>query len=727
MLRNKTKNCQLLCKYLLLPWWFKLIAYFISFFLIVSSIFFLLIKGFELGDLLVKKWLSSLIFSLILSAIISQPIKTIIIYLFIHITINKENNFKLPFKETETSKTKASLKFTNLQLADEPNQINETNERELLENDQDDSVKKELNKELLIRARIKRLLIFSIYLFVVYFNVFTIKNSNFYNYGKSLRQTFIDDSFRKMNTIEEFWSWSRNGLSEKLRATNWYNKKPPYGLAGYVNDLNSRIIGYAIMRQIRVKNGNQDKLFFNYSLLDFKYIFFFNKETCLSNERLNKLVHFSLCDFHLNLEEKSDFNENWSKLESNTSNSSAFRYLKEQNLESLSYISSYSTYPGRGYVYKMQGKLKYLQGNLTQLQAFNWIDRQTRAVFVEFSLYNPNINLISICTILVEFLPTGNLLKSYRFDQIDLLNFDVNTTNIIKVFLIFIYLLLNMHKIYVELKLVYLLKFKYFKRFISWVNLTCIGFSIASIFLFIFRMQYGYELMCFFRKTEGYSYKNFQHINQINQFFTLTLSLNCFISTVMILKVLRINKRVYLLIQVMSNCIKPLLLCFAFFLIAFFAFVQMNYIILNDKHYNFSNMFKSVEQSVKMLFGYLNTQNDQEAYPFYILFKFFIFKFGFFTLVCCFLVKIMSNSYINLARRNFANTNEAHPENDEKLIDEKEGAQDDHQVYEYLKEKLLKKFFHKQSHEYKEQIKMNNINDLLKIVERLSRRVEQTI
>jgi len=249
---------------LLFPWWFKLIAYFISFALISVSIFFLLIKGFELGDLLVKKWLASLLFSLILSAIISQPIKMIILYLFVHMTVQKESNFKLPFKKTETT---VSQPFTNLQLVNESNQLNEINEREQVDDEEDDDIKKELKKEHLIRTRLKRLLIFSLYLFVLYFNAFTIKNSNFYNYGKSLQQTFIDDSFRKMSTVDEFWSWTRASLSENLRAQKWYNNKPPYGLAGYVNDLNSRIIGYAIMRQIRVKNGNYIFFLFYSSLI----------------------------------------------------------------------------------------------------------------------------------------------------------------------------------------------------------------------------------------------------------------------------------------------------------------------------------------------------------------------------------------------------------------------------------------------------------------------------
>lgn len=51
-------------------------------------------------------------------------------------------------------------------------------------------------------------------------------------------------------------------------------------------------------------------------------------------------------------------------------------------------------YPGDGYVYELRGSRNFLRGNLSQLQQLGWIDRKTRAIFVEFSAYNPNINMV---------------------------------------------------------------------------------------------------------------------------------------------------------------------------------------------------------------------------------------------------------------------------------------------------------------------------------------------
>ncbi len=65
----------------------------------------------------------------------------------------------------------------------------------------------------------------------------------------------------------------------------------------------------------------------------------------------------------------------------------------------------------------MRGQKSYLQGNLTLLQLNSWIDSQTRAILIEFSIFNPNINLFGAAEIIVEFLPTGSILTSACFES----------------------------------------------------------------------------------------------------------------------------------------------------------------------------------------------------------------------------------------------------------------------------------------------------------------------
>jgi polycystin 1L2 len=56
--------------------------------------------------------------------------------------------------------------------------------------------------------------------------------------------------------MNAWWDWLENTVMTNVRVQPWYNNASSYGLRGYLNDRVNRIIGYAIVRQIREKPGN---------------------------------------------------------------------------------------------------------------------------------------------------------------------------------------------------------------------------------------------------------------------------------------------------------------------------------------------------------------------------------------------------------------------------------------------------------------------------------------
>lgn len=80
-------------KKFLFPWWFKIIAYILSFLLIGSSTFFLIAKGITLGDEKCLKWLTSLFVSLLASIFLTQPFQVMALT-FLFVSILKSSNDK---------------------------------------------------------------------------------------------------------------------------------------------------------------------------------------------------------------------------------------------------------------------------------------------------------------------------------------------------------------------------------------------------------------------------------------------------------------------------------------------------------------------------------------------------------------------------------------------------------------------------------------------------------
>ncbi len=64
---------------------------------------------------------------------------------------------------------------------------------------------------------------------------------------------YID--FNKVGDANELWYWIDHTLKPNVRVQDWYNGEKPYFLKGYLNDRVSRLIGHAIIRQVRVGLG----------------------------------------------------------------------------------------------------------------------------------------------------------------------------------------------------------------------------------------------------------------------------------------------------------------------------------------------------------------------------------------------------------------------------------------------------------------------------------------
>ncbi len=177
-----------------------------------------------------------------------------------------------------------------------------------------------------------------------------------------------------------------------LRAQQWYNGESPRNLSGFINDKSNRLIGWPVMRQLRIKS----------------YL-------CPVQTLRSKCAQ----DYSLFNEEKGSFSPGWmneSIEEYSSSIRQAFEYKSNDELDTYVYVGDHESYSGGGYVYEFRGRLTNLRSNLSELHRLGWIDNQTRAIIIQLSLCNPNVQLFTSVTFLVEFLSTGGLDPQSRFE-----------------------------------------------------------------------------------------------------------------------------------------------------------------------------------------------------------------------------------------------------------------------------------------------------------------------
>jgi polycystin 1L2 len=196
-------------------------------------------------------------------------------------------------------------------------------------------------------------------------------------------------------TSHAYWSWLENDFVSNIRAQNWYNGDAPRHLSGFINDKSSRLIGWPTMRQVRIQS-----------------------RPCAS-QRIEKTCEDDYSVFN---EETRSFELSWTNETSARLSSSihrAFYYRSSNDLNTFVYIGDHQSYSGGGYVYEFRGRLTDLQKNLSELHRSEWIDQRTRAVIIQLTLYNPNVQLLSSVFIVTEFLSTGALYTHIRIEPMN--------------------------------------------------------------------------------------------------------------------------------------------------------------------------------------------------------------------------------------------------------------------------------------------------------------------
>ena len=264
----------------------------------------------------------------------------------------------------------------------------------------------------------------------------------------------------------------------------------------------------------------------------------------------------------------------------------------------------------------MRGKLSYIQGNLSLLQQMNWIDRQTRAVFVEFSVYNPNIDLVMVSTILVEFLPSGSIITSAKFDPLNLFSESGQNIFSFKIICELIFMGFIVYFMIIEIRNFLSKDFKtYLNEFWNYLEWSIIITAFISLGMFWVRLKTAQEVLDFFKRTNGFGYIKLQRVNDCNQTLTFSLGLCSTFGTLKILKMIQFNRSIALLSATLRRCCVELMsFSFLFFLI-YIAYVQLMFLIFGSQLRGYSSFIKTMESAFLIMLGKSDASEFIQTYP----------------------------------------------------------------------------------------------------------------
>ena len=96
----------------------------------------------------------------------------------------------------------------------------------------------------------------------------------------------------------------------------------------------------------------------------------------------------------------------------------AFRFLRR--FTGLPFWGKEGFYSGGGYVANLGNEQAPALQLIDDLMQYNWIDRHSRALFVEFNVWNANTNLFNMVILCFELPSEGSFLTTVKIDSVQL-------------------------------------------------------------------------------------------------------------------------------------------------------------------------------------------------------------------------------------------------------------------------------------------------------------------
>ncbi|KAG7264667.1 hypothetical protein CRUP_038841 [Coryphaenoides rupestris] len=474
------------------------------------------------------------------------------------------------------------------------------------------------SRERYLRNLLREMLTYFSFLIITCILTYGMVSSNMYYYTKVMSQLFLDTplsagshaTFRSLSTMEDFWKFTEGPFLNGMYWEVWYNNKSlpdNQSLIFYENLL----LGVPRLRQVKVHN-----------------------QSCTIHRDLRDEVQECYNIYTPSNEDTSPFGPK---------NRTAWVHTAEGRLNASGYWGQVSKYGGGGYYQDLSRTREESALQLALLRENLWLDRGTRAAFLDFSVYNGNINLFCIVRLLAEFPATGGVVTSWQFQTVRLIRYTSSWDYFVGVcevaFCIFI-----LYYVVEEVLEIRIHRLHYFKNLWNCLDVLMIMLSVVAIIMNITRTSMVSSLLRGLIENHD-AHPSFGSLAELQVQFNHVAAVIVFFSWVKLFKFINVNKTMSQLSSTMSRCAKDLVGFAIMFFIIFLAYAQLAYLVFGTQVNDFSSFQASIFTQFRIILGDFEFSEIEETNPVLgpVYFTTFIF-FMFFILMNMFLA-IINDTY----------------------------------------------------------------------------------
>ena len=278
-----------------------------------------------------------------------------------------------------------------------------------------------------------------------------------------------------------------------------------------------------------------------------------------------------------------------------------WRYHTAEELNNDPIKASYNSYEGGGYAAILGYNEDTALGVLSETLGHGWIDRQTRAVILEFAVFNVNTNLLSIATYFYEKIATGAAYTAKRVDTLELYSTE---SGALMFYLICQFGFMAMALYYFIMILIHLYRERlgFFKSIWNMVDFLMIVYSVASVALYMMRSK---SVLKSIRAIQANPYEivHFHSALDWASWEDASVAVAIFMVTLKLLNLIRFNPYVIFLFSSFRQSVGYQLSYVGVFLIVFNAFVISGMTLFGGTVPNYSSYLQAVISQFGFLLG----------------------------------------------------------------------------------------------------------------------------
>ncbi|PIC31593.1 hypothetical protein B9Z55_012242 [Caenorhabditis nigoni] len=459
---------------------------------------------------------------------------------------------------------------------------------------------------------------YAVFLIVLVYVAFAQNSIQSYYYTKVMSDLFVSASgangapaFGSCTSMDNIWDWFSQVLVPGIYWTETSNSTDNENMIYYEN----RILGEPRIRMLKVTN-----------------------DSCTVMKSFQREIKECFANYEEKFEDREMVADG---------SVDAFLYATAKELENYDTVGTISTYGGGGFVQKLpvSGSTE-AESAIATLKSKRWIDRGTRAIVVDFALYNANINLFCVIKLLFELPASGGVITTPKIMTYNLMTYQSSAGTRMIVFEgIFCGFVLFF--IFEELFAIARHRLHYLTQFWNLVDVALLGFSVATIILSMKRTKTATNRVNSVIEN-GLTNAPFDDVTSAENAYLNIKAVVVFIAWVKVFKFISVNKTMSQLSSTLTRSAKDIGGFAVMFAVFFFAFAQFGYLCFGTQIADYSNLYNSAFALLRLILGDFNfsaLENCNRFFgpAFFIAYVFFVS----FILLNMFLA-IINDSYVEV-------------------------------------------------------------------------------